>query len=178
VLDSFAPHKSTNTALKDDGKIKSFMQLAKEQAEEKVRQELRDELLKINTVTSIIPSGGTGYLQPLDISVNKIIKDCIKQFEEAHHKEHLEEWKTGKFSIDSRRILMTHRVGKAWELLHENRGDTIRKTFQQTGLSLNPDGSEDRKIKIRDPLNVVIGDYTRLNITIGRKSHFLRLFAC
>ena len=48
-------------------------------------QRLRQILKDLNTTTSIIPGGCTGYVQVLDVSVNKIIKDLIKQFKEDHY---------------------------------------------------------------------------------------------
>ena len=48
-------------------------------------QRLRQILKDLNTTTSIIPSGYTSYVQVLDVSVNKIIKDLIKQFEEDYY---------------------------------------------------------------------------------------------
>jgi hypothetical protein len=39
---------------------------------------------------------------------------------------------------------------QAWNTLHKLHKETINKAFQQVGLSLNPDGSEDWKLKIRD----------------------------
>ena len=56
---------------------------------------------------------------------------------------------------------MTKWVGEAWDILHRDYKDTIIKTFRQTGISLNPDGSEDSEIKIRDVPDIEVGDWTR-----------------
>jgi hypothetical protein len=61
---------------------------------------------------------------------------------------------------------MTHWVGKAWEILHEEHQHTIIKTFRQTGLSLNPNGSEDTELKIRDLPGIKVGDWTRTDLII------------
>jgi hypothetical protein len=51
-------------------------------------------------------------------------------------------------------------VAKAWKILHEQHKDTIINTFRNLGLSLNPDGSEDSELKIRDLSGIEVGDYT------------------
>ena len=56
---------------------------------------------------------------------------------------------------------MTHWVREAWTRLHEEYKDIIIKTFRQVGLTLNPDGSEDIKLKIKDLLRITIGDFKR-----------------
>ena len=157
VLDSFAPHKNTGTkkvATTPAAKVKAV-------AEQAVRKALKDELKAQNITSSIIPGGCTAYVQPLDISVNKLMKGLIRDQEEDHWEDHLEEWKAGKFSKADRRILITQWVGNAWETLHRDHKDTIIKTFRQTGLSLNPDGSDDRELKIRDLPGIEVGDWRR-----------------
>jgi hypothetical protein len=67
VLDSFAPHKKSK----------------KEEVKE--TESLVEEFKKLNTTISVIPGGCTGYLQPLDVSCNKIIKNIIRQCEEDHY---------------------------------------------------------------------------------------------
>lgn len=54
---------------------------------------------------------------------------------------------------------MTHWVAKAWKILHEQHKDTIVNTFRNLGISLNPDGSEDSELRIRDLPNIEVGDY-------------------
>ena len=48
----------------------------------KLQQQLWDEFTKLNVTTSIIPAGCTGYVQVLDVTVNKIIKQYIEDFED------------------------------------------------------------------------------------------------
>jgi hypothetical protein len=50
--------------------------------EQKIREDLKEELQLQNITSSIIPGGGTGYVQPLDISVNKLLKGLIRNQEE------------------------------------------------------------------------------------------------
>ncbi|KAA8908331.1 hypothetical protein FN846DRAFT_1021020 [Sphaerosporella brunnea] len=58
----------------------------------------------------------------------------------------------GKANVKVRecRILMTHCVAYTWERLHSEHSNLIYKSFQQTGISLNPDGSEDHLLHAKD----------------------------
>jgi hypothetical protein len=47
--------------------------------EEVLQKEVKAELAKLNVTTLIIPSGCTGYIQVLDVSINKIIKNYIEE---------------------------------------------------------------------------------------------------
>jgi hypothetical protein len=105
ILDSFAPHKNTGTKkVPKEGSTTWH----KYQVVEEMRKTLEHELKLQNVVPSVIPGGTTSYVQPLDISVNKLLKGLIRNQEEDHWDNHQEEWKVGKFSKESRRILMTH----------------------------------------------------------------------
>ena len=73
-MDSFAPYKNTRIT-----KIPSSQAAySKYLAEEGKRYKLKHKLKRQNIVTSIIPSSGTGYVQPLNISINKLLKGLIR----------------------------------------------------------------------------------------------------
>jgi hypothetical protein len=158
VLDAFAPHKNKGRKVqqKESQKAKE-----KRLEEERLQQQLREEFTKLNTTLSIIPGGCTGYVQVLDVSVNKLIKQYIEEAEEAWIDKHMEQWKAGQFTIGDRRVLMTNWVAEAWEKVHTIHKDTIIKTFRQVGLALNPDGSEDSELKIKDLPGITVGDFDR-----------------
>jgi len=65
----------------------------------------------------------------------------------------------GKFTVGDRRVLLTKWVGQAWEEMHQEDGDMIRQAFEQVGLGLPVDGSQDHKIKIKDFPKVQVGDW-------------------
>jgi hypothetical protein len=109
-LDAFAPHKNKG---RKDLRKESAKAKEKRLVEEEAQQKLRVELAKLNVTTSIIPGGCTGYVQVLDVSINKIIKQYIEEYEDIHIDTHIEEWKEGKFSTGDRRILMTQWVRQA-----------------------------------------------------------------
>lgn len=73
----------------------------------------------------------------------------------------MEQQKARKFTIGDRRVLITHQVAEGWEKVHTIYKDTIIKTFQQAGLALNPDGSKDSKLKIKDLLGITISNFNR-----------------
>jgi hypothetical protein len=122
---------------------------------------VRDEFKKLNCETSYIPGGCTGFVQVLDVALNKMIKDMVAQAAEDHYDQHTTSYEEGKFTVGERRVLLTKWVAVAWKRLHEEKKDVIIKTFRQVGLSLNPDGSEDHELKIKGLDNLVIGDYLR-----------------
>jgi hypothetical protein len=67
-----------------------------------------DEFKKLNTTISVIPRGCTSYVQPLDVSINKIMKSIIQQCEKDHYDANPEEYDEGKYSASDRRVLVTH----------------------------------------------------------------------
>lgn len=92
---------------------------------------------------------------------NKKIKELISEQEEIHYDQYEAEWKASKFTVSDRRVLLAQWTLEAYNQLHEKYGYLIVKAFEQVGLSLNPDGSEDWKLKIRDLPDIEIGDYER-----------------
>ena len=129
------------------------------QKTDKVLQKLRE----INTIPSLIPGGCTGYVQVLDVAVNKPFKDLVKEYSEIHYDLHSKEWEAGKYSTADRRVLLTQWVGKAWKKYHEDNQEVIKQTFRDVGLTLAIDGSEDKQLKIRDLPDLVVGDWQRLD---------------
>jgi hypothetical protein len=54
------------------------------------------------TTLSVILGGCTGYVQPLDVSLNKPIKALIKEEHDDHYDRHIEEWEAEKFNVGER----------------------------------------------------------------------------
>jgi hypothetical protein len=72
TLDSFALHK--NKGKKQQQKAESEVAKRHRLAEDKLQQELRDTFANLKVTLSLMPSGCTGYVQVLDILINKLIK--------------------------------------------------------------------------------------------------------
>lgn len=53
---------------------------------------------------------------------------------------------------------MTHWVGRAQQRIHDEHKNTIINTFRRLGLSLNPNGSKDTELKIKDLPGITVGD--------------------
>ena len=68
-----------NKGRKDNGKKESEKARIKREREERLQQELRDIFAKLNVTLSIILGGCTGYLQVLDILINKLIKKYMEE---------------------------------------------------------------------------------------------------
>jgi hypothetical protein len=54
---------------------------------------------------------------------------------------------------------MTYWVAQAWEKVYTEHKDAIITCFKAVGLSLTVDGSEDHLLKVRDCLNLTVGDW-------------------
>jgi len=78
-LNAFALHKNKGQKVTAN---ESTKQKEKRLREEALQQQLWDELKKLNVTISIIPGGCTGYVQVLDVTVNKIIKQYIKEYKD------------------------------------------------------------------------------------------------
>ena len=90
----------------------------------------------------------------MDTIINKLVKDKIGDILEetlAYQEEDT--------SIGHRRIAITHAVAAAWLWLHQEKQQTIIKTFEQTGISLCPTGKEDHKLHVRGLPNLVVGPW-------------------
>jgi hypothetical protein len=74
---------------------------------------------------SAVPGGCTGFVQLLDVSINKPLKDLIKEEQDDYWDQHLNEYEAEKFNVGERRILLTHWVAKAWKRLHSEKKDLI-----------------------------------------------------
>lgn len=114
-------------------------------------------------MTSFIPGGCTGYIQPLDVSINKILKDKVGElYEEYLESVPDEQLEMSKFNISERRVLVTRWVADAWDWLHREHKQTIVRTFRQLGITLKIDGSEDKdELRIRGFPDVEVGDWRR-----------------
>lgn len=119
-------------------------------------------------VPSMIPAGCTGLVQPLDVSVNKLFKNMLRDIleslldiHEATHHQNLSELHRSDISaIAERRILVTQAVGQAWEQFSDTHQELIVTTFRKLGLTPPIDGSYDSEISIKgiDSALLRIGD--------------------
>ncbi|PWW80899.1 hypothetical protein C7212DRAFT_341013 [Tuber magnatum] len=94
------------------------------------------------------------YVQPLDVVVNKLLKDLIRELIEEEVEKDLSRWyhpeQRKGMALGEYRILLTKCVDKAWERFHHERADSIRHAFQKVGLALPPNGSANDNISIAD----------------------------
>ena len=98
-------------------------------------------------------------VQVLDVSINKVLKDLIKEEQDSHYDQHIEDQQQEKYNVGERRVLLTFWVAKAWKRLHLEYKDTIVQTFQALGMALNPNSSKDAELKVKGVPNIVVGDY-------------------
>lgn len=118
------------------------------------------DLLRLNQIKpSLIPAGYTSLVQPLDVSINKPLKEyvCSLTDEVIRDCESVETFE--KWTVSHRRILTTWTVGDALYLFAVEKDELIRRVFQKVGLSLAADGSEDDQLAIKGFKDLVIGDW-------------------
>jgi hypothetical protein len=83
----------------------------------------------------------------------------LKRLADQYIDEHEVEWVQGKYTVGQRRVLLTKWVGQAWDDIHAEDGDMIRRAFKQVGLGLPIDGSQDHEIKIKDFSEGQVGNW-------------------
>ena len=64
----------------------------------------------------------------------------------------------GRYSVGQRRVFVTKWVGQAWEDMHTKDNDMIRQACRHVGQGLPVDGSQDYEIKIKEFLEVQVGN--------------------
>ena len=65
-----------------------------------------DEFKKLNYITSFIPRSYIGYIQMLDVALNKPLKDFVAQASNDHYDSNICEWVKGKYSVRDQRVLL------------------------------------------------------------------------
>ena len=122
-----------------------------------------DQVLQLlhshNIIPSLIPAGCTSLVQPLDVSVNKPLKDRIRDLTdeailECESVDSFEKW-----SVGQRRILTTNCVGDAWYQFCIDKKELVEKVFKKVGLALPADGSRDRELDIKGFEGIEVGDW-------------------
>ena len=70
-------------------------------------QSLQDEFKKLNCTTSYIPGGCTGFVQVLDVSLNKPLKALVAQAASDYADKYYRRYEKGDFTVSDRRVLLT-----------------------------------------------------------------------
>jgi len=120
-----------------------------------------DLLSKSNITPSFIPAGCTSLVQPLDVSINKPLKERLRYLtnERIFQLESMEEFE--KWTPRDRRIMITHCIGKAFYEFHAEKGEVIQRSFRKVGLTLPIDGSLDHELDVKGFMGLEIGDWRR-----------------
>ena len=79
--------------------------------------------------TSYIPSSCTGFIQVLDVSLNKVLKALVAKQASNHADKYYAKYEAGDFIVGDRRVLLTKWVAEAWDKLFKKYKDTIIRTF-------------------------------------------------
>jgi hypothetical protein len=89
VLNAFEPYKKSK------------------KQEEKEVNSLVDKFKMLNTTIFIILKSCTSYIQPLDVFINKIIKNIIKQCKEDYYNANLNKYAKSKYNLSVTTRVMT-----------------------------------------------------------------------
>ena len=87
-------------------------------------------LHKCKTILINGPGGTTSRLQPLDLSINKTLKNYVRELFKQHLDANLELCVDGKLTAGERRVLTTKWVGEAWERVKKQK-DLIKCSFKK-----------------------------------------------
>ena len=67
-------------------------------------QAVKDVIHRMHTLPVMVPAGCTSLVQPLDVCLNKPLKDRIRALADQHYVDHILEWSAQKHSASERRI--------------------------------------------------------------------------
>lgn len=126
-----------------------------------------DTLRSHDIIPAMIPPGCTGLMQPLDVAVNKPLKDILRalvedalDLYENRSGEDLRE-SSRPSAVEDRRVLVQHCLADAWEIFCTTKRELIVSSFRKVGLALPIDGSCDDELSIKGipPADLIIGDW-------------------
>ena len=118
------------------------------------------ELLRNNDITpSLIPPGCTGLVQPLDVSINKPLKELLRDLTDQKIFDLESAADFERWTVGDRRVMTTQCVGEAFSQFHTTKANLISRSFHKTGLSLPINGSLDSELDIKGFTNLEIGDW-------------------
>lgn len=120
-----------------------------------------DSLRQNRILPSLIPAGCTSLVQPLDVSINKPLKEYIwvltdEAIRDCENIGDFEKWSVGQW-----RVLTTCCVGDAWYQFCIEKQDIVKRVFRKLGLSLPIDRSADHEIDIKGFQEIEVEDWSR-----------------
>ena len=103
-------------------------------------EQVKRPFKKDNTDLAVIPRGLTSVLQPLDVSLNKLFKDRVRQKWMTWMAEEIHEVRTGGLQKKPSVQLMCQWIGEAW---HDIPREMVAESFLKCGITNSMNGSED-----------------------------------
>ena len=94
-----------------------------------------------------MPAGCTSRVQSLEVAINKLFKNAIKEQFEKHLDENLGGYVDDKLTVSDRRVLATKWVGNTWETIFQSK-DMIIRSFKKCSITTNIDDSENSQVNI------------------------------
>ena len=88
----------------------------------------------LNIITSFILLGCTGYIQALNVAINKLLKDKIGELANIFYNKNFTKWEKKSYSVKDRRIMLTKWIDQAWKKLYANQNKLIYQLFCKLGV--------------------------------------------
>lgn len=107
----------------------------------------------------MIPAGCTSLVQPLDVSVNKPLREIIVSITTQALVVGKESENEKQSAVGKQQILTTWCVGDTWYQLCIDKQDLVQYVFRKLGLSLHIDGSADSERDIKSFAGLEIGEW-------------------
>ena len=120
---------------------------------------MKEVFRKFNITFFFIFSDCTSYVQVLDVTFNKSLKNRISELADLSYEKNLKKWKNGKYTVENRRIMLIQWIDRAWRKFHKKNPDFIRSTFRKLRLSLTIDESENAEFSIKNIPDIKMGDW-------------------
>ena len=126
-----------------------------------------DTLRSHDIIPAMIPPGCTGLMQPLDVAVNKPLKDILRVlvedaldlYEQRMGEDLRESSRTS--AVEDRWVLVQRCLADAWETFCTTKRELIVASFRKVGLALPIDGSCDEELSVKGipREDLVVGDW-------------------
>lgn len=155
--------------LKNEKKIGKKCLLIFDKASSHINEEILEKLKKNDTHYVFIPGGLTRYLQPLDIGVNKILKNAIKneyiKIEQniVNKKRKLvDDEDINDIKLGERRHSIINIINKIWKDENIITKENIINSFYKSTITYKMDGSDDNNYVFPESLNELDSIYDNL----------------
>lgn len=118
------------------------------------------ELFRNHDITPpLIPAGCSSLVQPIDLSINKPLKELVRDITDRKIFDLESEADFVWWTVGDRWVMTTHCVGEAFDQFSTTKANLVSRSFHQKGLSLPINRSVDSELDIKGFKNLDIGNW-------------------